>query len=375
MAGPQVTTTGLRSSTQAAATLSDIQWAAGAGSADVITAAMTPALTALTDGVAVAVRVAATNATTTPTLNVDGLGAHTIVKNYSEALEPGDIPAEGIYRFKEATGVWELINPATQWREVTEWAIGGGTVDAITATFSPLHGTLHDGQEFAVRAAGANTLAAPTFSPDTTTARIIYKLGKQALAPGDIYGANHEIKLKYHVDTVPWFELLNPAAGPSTSLYFKLLSADAATFADDALAHAITGFGVTLPAGTYAFRGRLHTTRALGSGSHTTSLLWGGTAVVTTINGEYRARTGDAKASAALNVVGFDVATAIVVKAASTSTTEDFDAEVEGIVVIGTAGTLLLEMQYSGAPGGVTTPKAGSWLELQVRANPQGTWA
>src|ERR1019366_8628312 len=128
-------------------------------------------------------------------------------------------------------------------------------------------------------------------------------------------------------------------------------------------------------AGTYSFKGKLHTTRAAGTTSHTTSFAFGGTAVLTSIAFVVRSRAGDSIALGAVSSVRFSSAAAVVVKAASTSGTEDVDLEVEGVAVVGTAGTLLPEMQYSAAAGGVTTPKAGSYFEYAPRTNPQGTWA
>lgn len=378
MADPRITTKGLYSAKASATALSKVQWAIATGT-DTITAAFDPVLTELFDGLMVGIRTAVSNATVTPNFNPDSLGSHTIVKTFDAALEPGDIPQEALLRFKASPGTWVLENPNFHFRTPSaDWAAAGGAVDVITATYAPVHGSMIDGDVYNVRAAGANATTTPTFSPDAFPARIIKKLGGQALVPGDIYGANHEIALKYHFDgATPWFELLNPATASATpaTYSFKELTTDAATFADDALAHAIVGLGVTLAAGAYIIRGRIHTTRAAGAGSHTTAFLFGGTAVITSIHFEAMSRTGDAAASAALNAVGFEVATGGVVKAASTSTTEDVDIQFSGVVIIGTGGTLLPELQYSGAPGGVTTPKAGSWMECVSRTNGQGTWA
>lgn len=92
------------------------------------------------------------------------------------------------------------------------WVAAGGTVDAITATYSPVITALVDGQLCCFRASGANTATAPTFAPNGLTARVIYKKGGTALAAGDIPAANAEIILRYKLATTRW-ELLNPATG------------------------------------------------------------------------------------------------------------------------------------------------------------------
>ena len=90
------------------------------------------------------------------------------------------------------------------------WADGGGTANAITATYSPPVTTLVDGQECYVRATAANSTTTPTFSPDSLTARTIVKNGNSALAAGDIAADGHELHLRYRLSDTKW-ELLNPA--------------------------------------------------------------------------------------------------------------------------------------------------------------------
>jgi hypothetical protein len=90
------------------------------------------------------------------------------------------------------------------------WVAAGGTADALTATFSPVHTALSDGLICYVRAAHANATTTPTFSADTLTAHTITKNGNQALVAGDIYGAGHEIILRYNSTNTVW-ELMNPA--------------------------------------------------------------------------------------------------------------------------------------------------------------------
>jgi len=93
-----------------------LNWVAGAGTADVITATYSPAITALVDGQLCCVRATAANATTTPTFAPNGLTARTIVKKGGVALVAGDIEAVGhelILRYLLASTRWELLNPAS----------------------------------------------------------------------------------------------------------------------------------------------------------------------------------------------------------------------------------------------------------------------
>lgn len=91
---------------------------------------------------------------------------------------------------------------------------GGGTGDAITATFVPAITSVVDGMLVRVRATAANTGAA-TFSPNGLTARAIVKgTASTALAAGDIVGDGYEMLLTYRSADTTW-QLLNP--NPATN--------------------------------------------------------------------------------------------------------------------------------------------------------------
>src|SRR5689334_4337140 len=63
-----------------------------ASGTDTYTATLAPAPSALTTGMTIHLTVTNANTSTTPTLNINSLGAKTIVKNGSAALVAGDIP-------------------------------------------------------------------------------------------------------------------------------------------------------------------------------------------------------------------------------------------------------------------------------------------
>jgi hypothetical protein len=89
-------------------------YAAAGGSADVITATYTPAVTALVSGLTLYVKAAYANVTTTPTFSPNGLTARTIKKANNQALAAGDIAGAGhilILQYDAANTVWILANP------------------------------------------------------------------------------------------------------------------------------------------------------------------------------------------------------------------------------------------------------------------------
>lgn len=100
-----------------------LPYAAGAGAVNVMTAAPSPALTSLVTGQEVRVLANLANTTTTPTLNVNGLGAKTIVKNGSSALVAGDITTTIVATFLYDGTNWQLRNPQ----------VGGSGISGLTA--------------------------------------------------------------------------------------------------------------------------------------------------------------------------------------------------------------------------------------------------
>ena len=124
------------------------------------------------------------------------------------------------------------------------WVDGGGTADAITATYSPVITTLVDGQICCVRATAANATTTPTFAPNGLTARTIVKNGGSALVAGDIAADGHELILRYLLASTRW-ELLNPATSVSALTAASATTATTANRTDSGevtvTAHATTG--------------------------------------------------------------------------------------------------------------------------------------
>lgn len=92
--------------------------AAAAGTADAITATFTPGITVLKNGMALYVRGAAANATTTPTFTPASgtIAAKSIVKGAGAALAAGDIAGAGHWielQYDLTLDKWVLLNPAT----------------------------------------------------------------------------------------------------------------------------------------------------------------------------------------------------------------------------------------------------------------------
>lgn len=126
-----------------------------------------------------------------------------------------------------------------------------------------------------------------------------------------------------------------------------------------------TNGAVTVKANTtYRIRGLLWTTRAAGVTGHTTSLLFGGTATLTSLLYSALVGSGQTPGNENRNGAMISAATAVVVKATSNSATENVCIEVYGTIRTNGAGTLIPQFQYSAAPGGAPTIKSGTMFEL-----------
>lgn len=114
------------------------------------------------------------------------------------------------------------------------WVDGGGTADAITASYGIPITALVDGQMCFVRATAANATTTPTFSPSALTAHTIVKNGGQALVAGDIAGDGHELILRYDLVNTRW-ELMNPKFSSVNVPYTAASASGAASlgFAED----------------------------------------------------------------------------------------------------------------------------------------------
>lgn len=168
-------------------------------------------------------------------------------------------------------------------------------------------------------------------------------------------------------------------ASQQGAMLFKVLDANAAGGdVNTAQPWFPTAGAVTVAAGTwYKFRGILRISRAAGTTSHTTGVLFGGTASLTQINWFGRAKEGDANDLQDISGFWSLAATIQVLKAASTSATEQILIEVVGMVKINAGGTFIPQFQYSAAPGGAPSILAGSFFEMTPLGslNSYGTWA
>lgn len=115
----------------------------------------------------------------------------------------------------------------------------------------------------------------------------------------------------------------------------------------------------------YLFDAFYHITRAAGTTSHTTSLLFGGTASFVSLRYLIEVSNPTGNTLSAVNSIVGNAATAVVVTAANTSATENLIIYLSGNMRVSGAGTIIPQFQYSAAPGGAPTIKANSYFRLR----------
>ena len=118
------------------------------------------------------------------------------------------------------------------------WAVGAGTGDAITATYTPPNSALSDGLILGVRVNGANATTTPTFAPDGLTAHTLTQSGGAALVAGNIAGALAEYLFRYNLANTRW-EVLNPTYVAATVT--NIANSQLATMADQTIKGNVSG--------------------------------------------------------------------------------------------------------------------------------------
>lgn len=176
------------------------------------------------------------------------------------------------------------------------------------------------------------------------------------------------------------FSLASSALALKNQQSYRVLTADiAGSDVNTAQVVFTTGSFTAEAATSYAVDALYHITRSAGTTSHTTAVLFGGTATYTSLR--YLAQVTNPTGNVLGNVqqiIG-DAATAVTLTAANTSATENLMINIKGIFRVSAAGTIIPQFQYSAAPGGAPTIKADSYFRLtKLGSNvvaSAGSWA
>jgi hypothetical protein len=122
---------------------------------------------------------------------------------------------------------------------------------------------------------------------------------------------------------------------------------------------------ITLPASTsYFMEATYYITRAVGSNSHTLSTLFAVSNALTGITYTADTTSTTGNTLGAVSRIYGTATTAVVVTAASTSSTENITVNIRGIVRTNASTTFTPQIQYSSAPGGAPTILTNSFIRL-----------
>jgi hypothetical protein len=144
-----------------------VNWAVDSGTANAMVITLDPAPLALTVGLPVhVIKGGSPNTTTTPTVNINGLGPKTLVHFDGSAVNAGELLANclwcGIY---DGTSV-RLTTPSTGGGGGASayYGVDTGTADAMVAAIAGMTAYVVGNRYYILKAAFANTIAAPTLN-------------------------------------------------------------------------------------------------------------------------------------------------------------------------------------------------------------------
>lgn len=246
----------------------------------------------------------------------------------------------------------------------------GGSANAATATGTPTVDALAAGQSYWYKPTATNTTTGPTLNIDSLGAANLADMDGNDLPPG------YMVIDRWHLLFFDGTKLR--VVGLRDLMLYKEVDADVAG-SDSSSAQPFfpTAGALTLPVGAWNIDAMLWLARTAGAVSHTTSILFAGTATYT-IDWRLLVNTGDTAGLATPGSVAAAVATATQIKAASTSTTEQIVINLRATLKVTVAGTFIPQFQYSVAPGGAPSLKRGSYMRLIPRVAQQtsvGAWA
>lgn len=244
-------------------------------------------------------------------------------------------------------------------------AIASATTTTIVAT--PSSGYIRNVKTLHIFNKDASLPVKVTVVYDFNSAASTYRLWETTLLAGQA--------LEY-IEGIGFFTLADQS---SSALLIKCLTADDTGGQNVATAQPwfpTTGAVAVAGSTTYRMRGLLSLTH--GATTHTTGLSFGGTASLTSIR--YLARTVRAAANTlASTFAGIDIIVATNTVVDVTGTQAATVVEIDGIVRINAAGTLIPQYQFSANPTGTITTKKDSFFELRAIGDNTlaslGTWS
>jgi hypothetical protein len=184
-------------SVNTAASGSGIPYGAAAGSVNVMTVTTVPAVATNAAGTVVSVLTNLANTTTTPTLNVGGAGAQTILKQGSGstliALQANDYLAAAAatnYTFYSNGTNWILTNPQTAQAGTQCYWDTSGFLQSLTTNSCNGGGGVSLGNWTANNWLAGSSVQSPQFSAATVAGNVIFEGGQGSASTGGVTSGN-----------------------------------------------------------------------------------------------------------------------------------------------------------------------------------------
>jgi len=122
--------------TPTASQISGAQYAASTNTADAYSVTLSPTIATYADGLTVRFLPSASNTTTTPTINVNGIGASTVTLMSGSAVAAGDLSTSAVASVVRKGTTWQLQNPQVS-------SGGGGSGTAVNHNGGSTEATLN----------------------------------------------------------------------------------------------------------------------------------------------------------------------------------------------------------------------------------------
>jgi hypothetical protein len=176
-----------------------VNYGVDSGGVNAIAVTINAGVAALLDGLEVRVKVGFTPTITTPTLNVNNLGAVVITRNDGTPIQLNDIPA-GICRFSynATTARWVFAPPGARGAAGPTGGVGTLLRSIVSSAAPVLDASLFDEMEINALAV-ATVIAAPTNLPTVGNPSLIYRMKdngiQRAIAWNTIFRAGTDVAL------------------------------------------------------------------------------------------------------------------------------------------------------------------------------------
>jgi hypothetical protein len=166
-----------------------VNWALDTGTADALAIALAPIPTSYVNGMPFRlIKAGADNATTTPTVNINGLGPKTMVHFDGTPLSAAELKANSLVSGVYDGTAFRLTTPASGGGTGSQswYGLDVGTADAMVVTIAGLTAYVTGHRYWITKAAFANTISNPTININGFGAKTVTRFDSTALEGAEL---------------------------------------------------------------------------------------------------------------------------------------------------------------------------------------------